>query len=60
MADQPAHRHVEVSDGKRVVASAEVTTSPEDPGTAQASLQADSKLDAETVGGTNLIPHSTF
>jgi hypothetical protein len=31
------------------------------PGVArQASLQADSKLDAETVGGTNLIPHSTF
>jgi hypothetical protein len=42
MADQPAHRHVEVSDGKRVVASAQVTTSPEDPGTAQASLQAES------------------
>jgi len=42
MADEPAHRHVEVSDGTRVVASAQVTTSPEDPGTAQASLQAES------------------
>ena len=39
MADQPAHRHVEVSEGERVIASTQVTTSPGDPRTAQASLQ---------------------
>jgi hypothetical protein len=42
MADQYAHRRVEVSEGERVIASALVTTSPEDPRTAQASLQAES------------------
>jgi hypothetical protein len=42
MADQPTHRHVEVSEGERVIASAQVTTTPEDPRTAQASLQAES------------------
>jgi hypothetical protein len=42
MADQPAHRHVEVSEGERVIALAQVTTSPEDPLTAQAWLQAES------------------
>jgi hypothetical protein len=44
MADQPAHRHVEVSADERVIASAQVTTSPGDPGTAQASLQAESGI----------------
>ena len=42
MADQSAHRNVEVTDGDRVVASAEVDTSPEDPDTVRASLHAES------------------
>lgn len=42
MADQAVHRSVEVSDGRRVVASAQVDTSPDAPDTAQASLHAES------------------
>jgi hypothetical protein len=42
MTDDAAHRNVEVSDGDRVVASAQVTTSPDDPDTVRASLQAES------------------
>jgi hypothetical protein len=42
MADQPAHRHVEVSEDERVIASAQVTTSPGNSRTVQASLQAES------------------
>ncbi len=42
MAEQAVHRNVEVSDGDRVVASAQVTTSPEEASTARASLHAES------------------
>jgi hypothetical protein len=42
MADQAVHRKVEVSDGERVVASAQVDTSPDTPDTARASLHAES------------------
>jgi hypothetical protein len=42
MADHAAHRNVEVSDGDRVVASAQVDISPDTPDTAQASLRAES------------------
>jgi hypothetical protein len=42
MADQAVHRKVEVSDGERVVASAQVETSPDSPDTARASLHAES------------------
>ena len=42
MADEPAHRKVEVTDGDRVVASAQVDTSPDAPDTARASLHAES------------------
>ena len=42
MADHATHRNVEVSDGDRVVASAQVDTSPDTPDTAQASLHAES------------------
>lgn len=42
MAEQAAHRNVEVSDGHRVVASAQVTTSPDQANTARASLHAES------------------
>jgi hypothetical protein len=42
MADHAAHRNVEVSDGDRVVASAQVDTSPDTPDTALASLRAES------------------
>src|SRR6266508_306724 len=42
MADHDAHRNVEVSGGGRVVASAQVDTSPEDPDTVRASLHAES------------------
>jgi len=42
MTDHAAHRKVEVSDGDRVVASAQVDTSPDTPDTAQASLHAES------------------
>ena len=42
MADRAVHRNVEVSDGDRVVASAQVDTSPEDPDTVRASLHAES------------------
>ncbi len=40
MAGHDLHRHVEISDGDRTVAAAEVTTSP--GGTARASLRAES------------------
>jgi hypothetical protein len=42
MADQAVHRKIEVSDGDRVVASAQVDTSPDAPDTARASLHAES------------------
>lgn len=42
MAERATHRNVEVSVGNRVVASAQVDTSPEDPETARASLHAES------------------
>jgi hypothetical protein len=41
MADHAARRNVEVSDGDRVVASAQVDASPDTPDTAQASLHAE-------------------
>jgi hypothetical protein len=37
MADQLEHRNVEVKDGDRVVASAQVTASPDIPATVRAS-----------------------
>jgi hypothetical protein len=40
MADPGAPRHVEIKDGDETVAAAQVTTSPEADGTAQASLHA--------------------
>jgi hypothetical protein len=40
MTDPSAPRHVEIKDGDQTVAAAEVTTSPEPDGTAQASLHA--------------------
>ena len=42
MADRATHRNVEVSDGDRVVASAQVDTSPDTSDTARASLHAES------------------
>ena len=42
MADHAVHRNVEVTDGDRVVASAQVDTSPEAPDTVRASLHAES------------------
>jgi hypothetical protein len=42
MAGQAVHQNVEVSDGKPVVASAQVDTSPGTPDTARASLRAES------------------
>jgi hypothetical protein len=42
MADHATHRNVEVSDGDRVVASAQVDTSPDTSDTARASLHAES------------------
>ena len=42
MAEQASHRNVEVSDGHRVVASAQVTTSTDQTSTARASLHAES------------------
>ena len=40
MADPSAPRHLEIKDGDQTVAAAEVTTSQETDGTAQASLHA--------------------
>ena len=40
MTDPGTSRHVEIKDGDQTVAAAEVTTSPEAGGTAQASLHA--------------------
>ena len=40
LTDPSAPRHVEIKDGDQTVAAAEVTTSPEPGGTAQASLHA--------------------
>ena len=40
MTDPGTFRHVEIKDGDQTVAAAEVTTSPEADGTAQASLHA--------------------
>jgi hypothetical protein len=40
MADPGTSRHIEIKDGDQTVAAAEVTTSPEADGTAQASLRA--------------------
>jgi uncharacterized phage protein gp47/JayE len=40
MADPGTPRHIEIKDGDQTVAAAEVTTSQEADGTAQASLQA--------------------
>jgi len=42
MADDATHRNVEVSDGDRVVASAQVDTSPDTSDTARVSLHAES------------------
>jgi hypothetical protein len=42
MAAHDRHQHVEVGDGDRTVAAAEVTTSGESGGTARASLRAES------------------
>lgn len=42
MADQARHRNVEVADGDRVVASAQVDTSPDTPDIVRASLHAES------------------
>ena len=42
MVDHAGHRNVEVTVGERVVASAQVDTSPEDPDTVRASLHAES------------------
>jgi hypothetical protein len=41
MAEQNLHQHVEVKDGDRAVAAAEVTTSQESEGTVRASLRAE-------------------
>jgi hypothetical protein len=40
MSDPSRHQHVEIKDGDETVATAEVTSSPEPGGTAQASLRA--------------------
>lgn len=40
MTDPDTSRHIEIKDGDQTVAAAEVTTSPEAGGTAQASLHA--------------------
>jgi uncharacterized phage protein gp47/JayE len=40
MTDPSRHQHVEIKDGDETVATAEVTSSPEPGGTAQASLRA--------------------
>ena len=40
MTDPGTSRHIEIKDGDRTVAAAEVTTSPEADGTAEASLYA--------------------
>jgi hypothetical protein len=42
MAEHDVHQHVEISDGDRTAAAAEVTTSPGPEGTARASLRAES------------------
>lgn len=42
MAEHDLHQHVEISNGDRTVAAAEVTTSPGPEGTARASLRAES------------------
>jgi hypothetical protein len=42
MAEHFRHRHVEINDGERTVAAADVTTSQESDGTARASLRAES------------------
>jgi hypothetical protein len=42
MAEHHLHQHVEISNGDRTVAAAEVTTSPGPKGTARASLRAES------------------
>ncbi len=42
MAEHDRHRHVEISNGGRAVAAAEVTTSPGPDRTARASLRAES------------------
>ncbi len=42
MAKQDLHQHVEISDGDRTVAAADVTISKEPEGTARASLRAES------------------
>ena len=44
MTDPGTSQHVEIKDGDQTVAAAEVTTSPEADGTAQASLRAASGL----------------
>src|SRR5258708_8718297 len=41
MAEHDLHQHVEISDGGRAVAAADVTTSPGPEGTARASLRAE-------------------
>ncbi|HEX7266536.1 MAG TPA: hypothetical protein VF256_03825 [Streptosporangiaceae bacterium] len=40
MTDPDTYRHIEIKDGDQTVAAAEVTTSPEADGTAEASLYA--------------------
>ena len=42
MAGHDLHQHVEISNGDRTVAAAEVTTSPGPEGTARVSLRAES------------------
>jgi hypothetical protein len=42
MAEHHLHQHVEISNGDRTVAAAEVTTSPGPEGTARTSLRAES------------------